>query len=354
MEAYGIDSHKLNLHPERVAKWLAGENIYPVYMEFSPAGACNHRCSFCTMDFMGYRAKFLDTAITKKRLEECGRLGVRAIMFAGEGEPLLHKDICELAQTAKASGIDVAFTTNGVLFDEEKARRLLPVSSWIKVSCNAGTPESYAKIHGTQASDYNLVLKNLEKAVALRKKENLDCTLGFQCILLPESRGDMVEHAKRLRDLGADYLVIKPYTHNPKSLKERREIIYDDTEELALALDAVETENFKIVFRSNAIQRWNEKSVNFNTCHALPFWAYVDSEANVWGCLRHLKEENFDYGNLYEKSFEEIWTGEQRSKNMKWCNDKLDISECHVTCRMEMINTYLEQLKNPSAHDNFI
>jgi len=354
MEIYGIDSHKLNLHPDRVAKWLDGEDIYPIYMELSPSGACNHRCSFCTMDFMGYRANFLDTAITKKRLAECGRLGVKAIMFAGEGEPLLHKDICELAETAKASGIDVAFTTNAVLLDKKRAHRLLPVSSWIKVSCNAGTADSYGKIHGTKAEDYHTVLRNMEEAVKIRKEENLSCTLGFQCILLPESRPDMVEHARRVRDLGADYLVIKPYTHNPASLKERREIVYDDTETLAIALEAIETDSFKIIFRSNAMQRWNEKDVNFTKCHALPFWAYVDAEANVWGCLRHLKEDAFSYGNLYEKSFEDIWTGEQRKKNMQWCDEKLDISECHITCRMEMINTYLQQLKTPSSHDNFI
>ena len=51
--SYNIDGHKLNLHPERVSRWLQGESIYPIYMEFSPSGTCNHRCVFCSMDFMG-------------------------------------------------------------------------------------------------------------------------------------------------------------------------------------------------------------------------------------------------------------------------------------------------------------
>lgn len=354
MEVFGIDSHKLNLHPQRVAKWLDGENIYPIYMEIAPAGACNHRCTFCTMDFMGYKAKFLDSAILKKRLQEFGELGVKAIMFAGEGEPLLHKDICEIAEHTRAAGIDVSFTTNAVLLDEKKTKCLLPVTSWIKVSCNAGDPESYAKIHGTAAEDYNKVMRNMEYAVQLRKKEDFQCTLGFQCILLPESRDSIVEHARRVRELGADYLVIKPYTHHPKSLKDIREIIYENDDELTLSLESLETATFKIIYRTATMQRWNTKKVSFNKCYALPFWAYIDAEFNVWGCSRHLQEDTFHYGNLYEQSFAEIWNGSKREQSMDWCNKSLDVSECHVTCRMEAINEYLHRLKNPLAHDNFI
>ena len=34
-----MDSHKLIYHPEAVARWLKGENIYPIEIEISPSGA---------------------------------------------------------------------------------------------------------------------------------------------------------------------------------------------------------------------------------------------------------------------------------------------------------------------------
>ena len=52
MDKYRIDSHKLVYHVSRVNGWLNGENIYPIYAEISPSGACNHRCSYCALDFM--------------------------------------------------------------------------------------------------------------------------------------------------------------------------------------------------------------------------------------------------------------------------------------------------------------
>ncbi len=353
-QSYGIDSHKLNLHPQRTAQWLEGKTIYPIYVEISPSGACNHRCTFCSMDFMGYRPNFVDSQIMKERIAEFGELGIKAIMFAGEGEPLLHKDICGISESAKNAGIDISFTTNAVLLNKEKAEKLLPITSWIKTSCNATSPENYAEIHQTDKKDYNTVLKNMELAVKLRSAEKYNCTLGFQCILLPESQKNLKEHAERLRDLGADYLVVKPYTHNPSSLKESRDIVYDNTKELEEELKKIENENFKIIFRNETMNKWNTKKINYDRCHALPFWSYIDSELNVWGCLRHLKEKEFLYGNLSDQSFKDIWLGEQRMNNLAWCGNNLDVSECGVTCRMNFANEYLHRLKNPMPHDNFI
>lgn len=354
-DKYNIDGHKLHLHPERVSQWLNGETIAPLYIEISPSGTCNHRCIFCSMDFMGYKKRFLDSAIMCERLRECGKLGVRSVMFAGEGEPLLHKDICRMAEVAHASGIDVAFTTNGVHLDEETARRLLPVTSWIKVSCNAATAEEYARVHRTAAKDFSQVIENIEKAAELRARHGHSCTLGFQCILLPEYAKNLPGFARRAREAGADYLVIKPYTHSPLSLHNPfADVHYEDCAGLEEALRAEEQPGFKVIFRSEAMRRWDAKKTDFDRCLALPFWAYVDSEANVWGCLRHLNEEQFRYGNLSDQTFSAIWTGDDRLAKVRQCTDNLDISNCHVTCRMEPVNSYLWRLRHPYPHDNFI
>ena len=98
MDKYRIDSHKLIYHIPRVYDWLKGENVYPVYMEVSPSGACNHRCLYCGLDFMGYKPNYLKADILKERLSELGNLGLKSIMYAGEGEPFLHPEMVSIIE----------------------------------------------------------------------------------------------------------------------------------------------------------------------------------------------------------------------------------------------------------------
>lgn len=346
-DKYGIDSHKLHLHPRRVADWLEGKNIAPIYMEISPSGACNHRCRFCGLDFMGYKPRFLPTDLLCERLREMGEAGLKSVMYAGEGEPFLHKDMAKIARATKEAGIDVAFTTNAVNLKPNIAGQVLPVTSWIKVSCNAGSPETYAQVHGTQAGDFEKVMSNMAETVRLRKELGSDCALGFQMVLLPENQHEAVPLAKRVKALGADYLVIKPYSVHRQSGKDAYlTLSYDDCAPLAEALAQENTPDFKVIFRHEAIRRTKE-TAPYDRCLALPFWGYVDSGGNVWGCLRHIGEKEFSYGNLLDNTFHALLSSRRIPADFS-------VEDCHTDCRMDPINGYLWQLAHPGGHINFI
>ena len=158
MDKYRIDSHKLIYHIPRVNSWLKGENIYPIYAEISPSGTCNHRCTYCALDFMEYRPRFLDKELLKDRISEMASLGLRSIMYAGEGEPLLHRDIGEIINHTKKVGIDVAITTNGVFLKKDLIEGTLENITWIKASINGATKETYAKIHKTNPDNFDRVV----------------------------------------------------------------------------------------------------------------------------------------------------------------------------------------------------
>lgn len=355
MDHSRIDSHKLMFHPERVARWLKGEVVPPVYMEVSPSGACNHRCAFCGLDFMGYKPSFLESGMLRQRLDEMGRYGLKSIMFAGEGEPFLHRDMPGIARHTKAAGIDVAFTTNAVLLTPEKAAEVLPVTSWIKVSCNAGSPETYAQVHGTQAADFGRVMANLAEAVRLRREHGYACTLGLQILLLPEVQDEVEGLALRCRDLGLDYIVVKPYSQHPKSKTRRYEgLSYAGMEALAERVNALATPEFKVVFRLRGMQKVTEGTRPYNRCLGLPFWSYMDARGNIWGCSVFLGDERFLYGNVYEESFQAIWEGERRKTSLEFVANELDAATCRTGCRMDEVNRYLWELAHPHPHVNFI
>lgn len=355
MDKYRIDSHKLIYHVDRVSEWKRGELIYPIYMELSPSGACNHRCTYCALDFMEYRKRYLDAGILKERLSEMGRLGLKSVMYAGEGEPFLHKEMAGIIIHTKGANIDVAITTNGVLLKEELAEKILGNVEWIKVSINGATRDTYANIHQSKPADFDAVIKNMSYAVKVRREKGYKCTLGMQLLLIPENRDEVFLMAEIARDIGMDYLVIKPYSQHPLSKTDKyRDIKYTDYLYLADEIKKYNTDSFNAIFRANAMKKWDVAEKDYDCCFALPFWSYMDAGGNIWGCSLYLGDERFNYGNIYQNTFKEIWEGETRRKSLDRSNTELDTSQCRVNCRMDEVNRYLWDLKNPVGHVNFI
>lgn len=355
MDKYRFDSHKLMFHVDRVADWTKGKLVYPIYLEASPSGVCNHRCTYCGKDFMEYQRRFLDTAIFKDRIAELGRLGLRSIMFAGEGEPFLHKNMAEITEHAFKSGIDPAFTTNGTLMTPEIAEKIMGVTKWIKVSISGATPDTYTKIHRTTENDFHRLMGNLNAAVRIRREKGHSCTLGMQLLLLPENHHEVVLLAKMARDMGMDYLVIKPYSQNLQSKTTQYSTLrYSDYLYLNDELAAFNTKDFRVIFRIETMKKWDDPQRNYSRCLALPFWSYIDAGGNVWGCSVFLDDERFSYGNINEQTFQQIWEGEKRAKSLRWVEQEMCVANCRVNCRMDEINRYLWELKNPMDHVNFI
>ena len=136
--------------------------------------------------FYGISTAFLVKEVLRDRLDEMAALGLKSIMYAGEGEPLLHKYIGEIINHTKKVGIDVAITTNGVLLNKVLVECALENITWIKVSINGGTKETYAKIHRTNPEHFDRVIENMSYAAKERRDKGYNCILGMQLMLLPE------------------------------------------------------------------------------------------------------------------------------------------------------------------------
>jgi len=341
-DKFRLDSQKLIFHPHRVAQWMDGKDkwetakeIFPLYVEVSPVGACNHRCTFCAVDYIGYKSTRLNSALFALLAKELGACGVKGLMFAGEGEPLLHKAINMMVDSTVHTGMDVSFTTNGVLLDRLQN---LDRCSWVKVSMNAGTRETYAKVHRTDAKDFDKVWDNIRAAVKRKGR----CTIGVQMVLLPENQHEAPLLQKLCDDAGVDYCVLKPYSQHKSSITKQYEKF----------IPIVPAGGNNTVVRAESI---NTREISYDKCHATPYlWAYIMATGDVYSCSAYLLDDRFKLGNVNTQSFKEIWQGDKRWLNWLYVRHDLDIHECRLNCRMDKSNRYLNDLENGVPHKNFI
>ncbi len=266
--------------------------------------------------------------------------------------PLLNKNMPDIANGIKACGVDVAMSSNGALFTKDKAKECLGAFTWIRFSVASMEGESYDKIQRGKLGDLEKVKENLTEAVGIKRDRKLKTTLGVQCLLLPDNMAQLPDMARQCREIGVDYLTIKPYSQHLHS-ENTFQIDYEAMLTLENEVKQYETDRFSVYFRANAMKKVHQEK-SYRQCLGLPFMTHIDAKGNVWPCVAHIGTKEFCYGNIYEQSFEEIWEGTRRQEILHQLH-KLDINKvCREACRLDEINRYLDDLKNPGEHVNFI
>ena len=357
MDKYLIDGHKLLWHLDRVADWQKKKLVAPIYVEISPVSLCNHRCIFCGIDFVRDKDYKLDTKFFCKRLKEMGKLGVRSVMFAGEGEPLLHKDLGKFIKIAKSAGLDVSLTTNGSLGNYDIWKEFLPYLTWIRFSVDAGNAKSYSRVHKVPCNIFNKTVNSIRDAVKVKKDLHLNVTIGVQFLMIKENLSSLEDALGLFSKIGIDYFSLKPYSLHPQMVN-RRDVFY--TRRIAERIQGVvdkfrKSSKTNIIFRDISMEKYVGKEKQFKHCRALPFWGYVSSKGDFYTCSVFIGDKRFRTGNIHKQGMSDIFFGKKRKDSIMYAAKKLSVDkECRVNCRMARVNEFLEFLEQKPEHINFL
>jgi len=102
-------------------------NYKPYAISWNTTYRCNLRCSHCYLDtnaLTKQSAKELSTQEGLRLIDQMAELNPNLLLILTGGEPLLRKDIYELASYASQKGMMVVLGTNGNLIDDDIARKL--------------------------------------------------------------------------------------------------------------------------------------------------------------------------------------------------------------------------------------
>ena len=345
-----IDTHKLSLHPTRIALWETTGFCYPIHIEVGITNKCNHRCVQCTLDWINHKNDSLDAEVFVKTLRVASEIGVRSIYFAGEGEPALHEDLPLFVKTAHDLGIKVALSTNGSRLNTLK--KTLPYLSWLRFSVDAGTPETFSSIHGVHRDEFDKVLSNIKFCTHEVKLSGHNVQIGVQTLLMPENINEIEGLGEITKEIGVHNFQVKPAHCHPSSSYQITNYQYlrDNLQE---RLEKLDDENFTTVVRVKSLERLDQART-YKECHAFHFYCLIDACGNVTPCNIFYGKPEYIFGNIYDNNLHTIWKSQQK-KDVIEKIIALEHSLCEeYRCRQDVMNRYLERVKNPELNDEFI
>lgn len=126
---YGRQSSRL---PSHLLQFSADKRPVVVW---NVTKACNLRCAHCYAHATGPAGENeLSTQQGHELIDDLAGFGVPVLLFSG-GEPLVRKDLPELAAYAVSKGMRAVISTNGTLIDQTTARTLKEIGlSYVGIS----------------------------------------------------------------------------------------------------------------------------------------------------------------------------------------------------------------------------
>ncbi len=313
---YGRDSSKLPSHLLQFSK-----DKKPVVV-WNMGRRCNLKCVHCYAQSkdIAYKNE-LTTQQGKDLIDDLAKFGAPVILFSG-GEPLMRKDLPELAQYARQKGMRAVISTNGTLIDKKMAKVLKEIGlSYVGVSLD-GMRETNDKFRGVKGA-FDLALAGMRNCRAEGIKVGLRFTINKRNVKDIPAIFDLLEKEKiprvcfyHLVYAGRGSKLVEQELSHEES-RRTLDLIMDRTKALhdkGFPMEVLTVDNhcdgpyvyFRLlkedpkraaeVFELLQMNQGNSSGIGIGcvswdgSVHADQFW-------------RH-----YSFGNVKERKFSEIWT----------------------------------------------
>ncbi len=352
-----LSTNKLLRHVERLAEWRQdGITRAPISVGVALTNICNHRCPACNgaPGLLGLKGDTTSIPfdLLERLVPEMAALGVKAVPLAGGGDPTCHPRAADALRLFKQHGIETGMFTNGQLLRDDLLEAANDCLTWIRISLDADNPAMYAQTHGMGEGDWRKVLHNIERLVAARRASGSPIVIGTSMLIGPHTMAGIVGAARIARDLGADYLRLRPFFTWDGKLPFSREQA-EEVRALLAEAASLATPDFKVAYpsaRTDWIADGAPPPAPYKACHIHHFTTQIQPDCKLYLCCHTLDNPKYCLGDLRQDSFGAIWRSERRRNVF----ENIDYADCATPCQMMSHNALLDFLDTPLMHENFI
>jgi len=347
---------KLLTHQEKIRTMHGGGFVYPVSVEFDASNSCPHDCPFCsfgTSQSHGYRQQNwvqfpTDRALTL--MEELAACGVKAVTFTGGGEPLVHKQIAAIMERAASVGLEFGVVTNGFALKGAAQDVIAKHAKFLRVSLDAGTPETHQFTHGTATPQFHAIIANL----AATRAKSSTLTIGASFCVMDQNWKEIYAAAKLVKDAGGNYLEVRPTFPTDwrgdgwgSALADGH--VDDAKTEILHARTHLVGDGFRVIGMVDRFDALAAPKKEFSQCRTGSLTTVIGADGRIWWCCVQRGQEFFNTASVLHQPFAAAWR-EAMDKKM---SERIDLSTC-PRCRYDSMNVVIEQaVMSDGLHANF-
>lgn len=344
------------------------KKIIPYQVEFQPPPKstkkiCWMECPYC----YGLSAEDNGERLDKKRaleiLKDLKKGGVKKIIFAGYATDPLNCDYIDdlLEQTINQEQV-FGFNTKALKvsdkFVELLKQKKIAKESYISLSIDAGTNETYKKIHNIKstANIYDKVLENVKKLGLARKKNfSFDMSAAYLVNINSGFSKDYIKFIEDFSSAGCNLLRFT-FPQPPKDIKTDYGIVPNEEEkkqykkELKQIIEKYKSDDFDILL----VDADDDLNV-YNKARTLPCYArYIYPAIGFDGWLYNCSQSsspNFRSSALGDLNTNNFWDlfynydNKNIQNYMTSCNLKISSSGCRCDRKEHVVNMKLNNLK---------
>jgi len=171
---------------------------------------CNLACHHCYSYADPNQEDFLSTEFILGSIPELKKAGIRFVIFSG-GEPLIRRDIFEIAEAMRAAGIVTYLSTNGLYVTEKNVDKIIATFNYIGISID-GIEEVHDRFRGLEGA----YRKSLD-AIALIQKHGGNA--GIRFTITNETKESFYSIFELAETIGVDKIYISHLVYSGRGLE---------------------------------------------------------------------------------------------------------------------------------------
>ncbi len=171
---------------------------------------CNLACRHCYSYADPNSEDFLSTEFILDSIPELLKAGIRFVIFSG-GEPLIRKDIFEIAGAMREAGIVTYLSTNGLYVSEKNVDRIIKTFNYIGISID-GIEEVHDAFRGLEGA----YRRSLD-AIALIQRHGGNA--GIRFTITEETKGSFYDIFDLAEEIGVDKIYISHLVYSGRGLE---------------------------------------------------------------------------------------------------------------------------------------